>query len=372
MPATTFIRTSAILALVLLAIGSAAAHPPTGIVVDRQGRVYFTDLETVWKLGPSGKLVVFRAGVPGRHVHELAIDSDGSIYGVDNSYDAATNKYPTAVWKMTYEGKLTWLQELSDHPQSGTNIWIDRAGNMYSIDQNNHTKTRTVLLRRASDGTVTTFAGGAYGHTDGKGAAAKFSSVGALTIAPDGNIYLTDGTAVRKVTPDGNVATIARNLEQFTTSEDSQGTSGLTGLSVDVSANVYVADAGRRRLLKVKPDGKVEVVYRGQAPYFPNGVYAAADGSIFVLEPGLIPPSTNIPPRARRISRDGTNVVLVTLGETVQEGSEKSSGSIGTGGIGIVAGGISRVVFLLATALLAAAILVALAWWRRRHRTQRV
>lgn len=260
MSATTFIRTAAIAALVLFAIGSAAAHPPTGIVVDRQGRVYFTDLETVWKLGPSGKLVVFRAGVAGRHVHELSIDADGSVYGVDNSYDAATNTYPTAVWKMTFEGKLTWIQELSANPRSGTNIWIDRAGNMYSVDQNNHTKTRTVLLRRAPDGTVMTFAGGAYGHADGKGAAAKFSSVGGLTIASDGNLYLTDGTSVRKVTPDGTVTTIARNLEQFTTAEDSQGTSSLTGLSVDNSGNVYVADAGRRRLLKVKPDGKVEVV----------------------------------------------------------------------------------------------------------------
>lgn len=271
---------------------------------------------------------------------------------------------------MTSEGRLSWLQEPTADSKTGINLWIDRDGNMYSVDQNNHTKTRTVLLKRAPDGTVTTFAGGAYGHADGKGAAAKFGSIAALTIGPDGNIYLTDGTSLRKVTPDGTVTTLARNLE-VATSEDSQGTSGLTGLSVDSSGNIYVADAGRRRLLKVKTDGKVEVVYRGESPYFPNGVYATADGAIYVLEAGLILPSTNLPPRVRRVSRDGTNVVLVTLGEKAQQESPNSSVSIGTGGIAVVAGGITRLVVLLAAAFVAGAVLIALVWWLRRHGTQR-
>ena len=369
MSATKFIRAIAAAIVVLTAAAFANAHPPTGIVVDRHGRVYFSDLETIWKIEPDGRIALFRDGVPGRHVHELFIDSAGNVYGSDISYDPATQKYTGSVWKMSPSGELSWLQQPTDNAKPGISNLIDRAGNMYSIDQNNHTKTRTLLLRRAPDGAVTTLAGGAYGHADGKGAAAKFSSVGALTIAPDGNIYLTDGTSVRKVTMDGTVATIARNLE-VTTSEDSQGTGGLTGLSVDGSGNVYVADPGRRRLLRVKPDGKVEGVYRGEPPYFPNGVYSAADGSIFVLEPGLIPPSNNIPPRVRKISRDGMNVVLVTLGQPAGK-SSLNSGSIGTGGIGIVAGGVSRIIFALVAAFCIAAVLIAVVWWRRRHGIQR-
>src|SRR5688572_17494124 len=134
----TFIRTTATVIWVLLAAAITTAHPPTGIVVDTRGRIYFSDLETVWKLGPGGRLVVFRARVAGRHVHELFIDSDGNVYGSDISYEPATQKYIGSVWKMSPNGQVTWLQEPSDDAKPGMSIWVDRAGNMYSIDQNNH------------------------------------------------------------------------------------------------------------------------------------------------------------------------------------------------------------------------------------------
>ena len=37
--------------------------------------------------------VVFRAGVGGRHVHELSIDDEDNLYGPDVSYEARTEKY---------------------------------------------------------------------------------------------------------------------------------------------------------------------------------------------------------------------------------------------------------------------------------------
>src|SRR5215213_8702846 len=63
------------LALCSLLPAAAAAHPATGIVVDAQGRILFSDLETVWRLDASGRLNIFRPAVRGRHVHELSIDS---------------------------------------------------------------------------------------------------------------------------------------------------------------------------------------------------------------------------------------------------------------------------------------------------------
>jgi len=163
-------------ALALFVTAEVAAHPATGIVVNRQGQVFFSDLETVWKLSNDGKLSVFRAGVSGRHVHELAIDEQDNIYGADISYEPATKKWISDVWKMTPDGKLTYLLAPTTDPPAGMNIWRDKAGNMFSVDQNNHTKTQTLLLMRTPDGKVTTFAGSAYGHADGKGSAARFSS----------------------------------------------------------------------------------------------------------------------------------------------------------------------------------------------------
>src|SRR5688572_30589452 len=66
--------------------GIAQAHPASGIVVDSKKQIYFSDLETIWRVDTSGNLTVFRAGVRGRHVHELAIDKEDNIYGADISY----------------------------------------------------------------------------------------------------------------------------------------------------------------------------------------------------------------------------------------------------------------------------------------------
>jgi sugar lactone lactonase YvrE len=372
--AKTTIRAATILALVLFTILLTKAHPATGIVVDRQNRIYFSDLETVWRLNPDGSLSTFRAGVRGRHVHELFMDNDGNVYGADVSYEPATQKWISAVWKMTPDGNLSWLQEPSDNPKPGMSLWIDAAGNMYSVDQNNHTRTRTLLLRRAPDGTVTTLAGGAYGHTDGKGAAAKFSSVGGMTFGPEGSLYLTDGNAVRKVTMGGSVTTVARNLD-FTTSEDRErlfsGNYGsLAGLAVDANENVYVADAGRRRLLKANTDGKIEVVHRAEPPFFPNGVFVVHTGDVYVLEVGFTLPNITSGPRVRKISPDGKNVVLVT----VDEKSGQSPNSFA------VTAGVTAETFLqfiirrpktvfVATLVVVAALTAVI--WRRHRRAQR-
>ena len=128
-------------------------------------------------------------------MHELAIDKEDNIYGADISYIA--EKWISSVWKMTPAGSFSYLLEPTSDPPLGMSIWRDAQGNMYWIDQNNHTKTRTLLLRRTPNGTVTTLAGSAYGHADGKGTEARFGSIGGMTFGPDGSLYLSDGDSLR-------------------------------------------------------------------------------------------------------------------------------------------------------------------------------
>jgi hypothetical protein len=207
-----------------------------------------------------------------------------------------------------------------DSVMSGVSIWRDPAGNMYSIEQNNNLKERTLLLRRTPNGVVSTVAGAAYGHVDGKGTAAKLSSVTAMTFGPDGDIYLTDGTGVRRATLDGDVKTIAKDVTSRT-AEDKPTLFGgkdknIFGLAVDSAGNIYVADAGNRRLVKVANDGRVSVVYRLDPPYFPTGVFATANGDVYVLEFSFTPPGTTDQPRVRKISADGQNKIIGSTGRT--------------------------------------------------------
>jgi sugar lactone lactonase YvrE len=306
----------AIIVLGFLFPATAVAHPASGIVLDRAGNIYFSDLETIWKIDANGKLSVFRPGVSGRHVHELAIDEHDYIYGADISYQS--QRWISDIWKMTPEGKLGYLLEPTDKPPRALSIWRDREGNSYFIDQNNHTKAQTLLLRRAPDGKVITLAGGGYGQADGKGTSARFSSVGGVAFGPDGNLYLADGASVRKVTMDGIVVTLAKGLDVRTTEDKPTlfgGSYGnLTGVAVDSLGNVYVADAGNRRLFKIDREGNTNVLLRTEPPYFPNGVATGPGGNIYVLEVGFTLPSSWSGPRVRKLTLDGKSTILATVG----------------------------------------------------------
>ena len=139
-----------------LCFSPALGHPSWGIVVSSTGIVYFSDLETVWKIDRDGTVSVFRAGVSGRHVHDLSLDDQDNIYGPELIYDSTRQKYFLGVWKVTPDGKQTQLQSPIESLMSGVGACRDRAGNMYAIEQNNNMKEKTLLLRRTPDGRVST------------------------------------------------------------------------------------------------------------------------------------------------------------------------------------------------------------------------
>jgi len=350
----------------------ARAHPASGIVVDSKGNIYFSDLETVWRVDTAGKLTPFREGVRGRHVHELAIDDHDNVYGADISY--VSDKWVSSVWKMTVDGNLTYLLEPTGEPPRGMSIWLDTGGNMYWIDQNNHTKTQTLLLRRTPNGEVTTLAGGAYGHADGRGADARFGSVGGTTFGPDGSIYLTDSDSLRKVAMDGSVTTLATKLSARSSQDSptlfSSEHANLAGLTVATDGTVFVADSGNRRVLKVA-NGKVETVFRSEPPFFTTGAFATKGGDVYVLEVGLTLPNVTSGPRVRKLSPDGTISAVATIGE---DRSQRSTQAVAVERAGIVAESAVQFVWegrATKYALLAVAVFAGIFFIRRHKRKER-
>src|ERR671913_128684 len=157
-------------------------------------------------------------------------------------------------------GSFSYIHAPAANPPRGVSIWRDRDGNMYSVEQNNHLKRKTLLLRRTPSGNVSVLAGSSYGHADGKGNQAKFSSIVGMTFGPDGSLYLTDSSSVRKVTMDGTVTTLARNIMVENASGNHEGGASpatLFGIAVDAKGNAFVADYGNRRILKIAPDGQL-------------------------------------------------------------------------------------------------------------------
>jgi hypothetical protein len=328
MTRTLIITITAIIMLCTLLAGGVSAHPAWGIVVDRNNQIYFSDLETIWKIDARGRLTVFRAGVSGRHIHELAIDESGNLYGADYSYEPATQKYINAIWKMTPAGGFTYILAPTNSLPRGMSMWRDREGNTYYVEQNNHLKRETLLLKRTPDGKVSVLAGGSYGHLDGRGSQAKFSSIVGMTFGTDGSLYVADGPSIRRVTMDGMVTTIADGLEvkssNQNSSEGSPAWGSLMGLCLNAGGDLYVADHRNRRVLKVTSGGAVYTVAQAEQQWSPTGVAVAANGDLYILEFQITPPGTNNT-RVRRLSPDGKITVLTAAGENRNPSDNESA-----------------------------------------------
>ena len=130
-------------------------------------------------------------------------------------------------------------------------VVVDGAGNVYVADQLNHR-----IRRITPGGVVTTFAGsGVAGFADGTGTAAQFNEPTGLAIDGSGNIIVADrqNHRIRQITPTGIVTTLAGSTAGFL---DAVGTAarfnGPTGVAVS-GTTIYVADLGNNRIRAITP-----------------------------------------------------------------------------------------------------------------------
>src|SRR6476661_357768 len=118
-----------VLLFVLLPISRAAAHPGVGIVMDRQGNVFYTDLFRVWRITPDGRKSVV---VPDVHTHELSIDSAGNVFGEDLKY-IGDDKWRHRIWRRSADGRVSdvvpwtegfWREYGFVHDAAGAMYWV--------------------------------------------------------------------------------------------------------------------------------------------------------------------------------------------------------------------------------------------------------
>jgi hypothetical protein len=176
---------------------------------------------------------------------------------------------------------------LADATFSGPyGIALDRPGNLYVADYNfegpalENRYYYNALIRKISlsTGTVTTFAGApewtSFGYFNGAGSAAAFMSPQGLATDAAGNVYVADGSnhAVRRITPDGTVSTLAsmRGLDWRGLAGAAAGVraaaqfSQPTGIAVDANGDLYVADRFNHTIRKVTQSGVVST-FAGKA-----------------------------------------------------------------------------------------------------------
>lgn len=239
---------------------AASFNDPTRLGLDAAGNLYVADRDNnlIRKITPNGEVTTFASGF--NQPNGVVVGIDGNIYIAD----AASNR----IKMITPEGAVSVFagsgsqgsangQATSASFHYPYSVAMDAAGNMYVADSQNN------LIRKITPaGNVSTLAGsGSAGFADGVGTSASFYNPSSVATDAAGNIYVADSYnyRVRKITPAGVVTTIAGNSN----SGNGNGTALSAtfnvpaGVAVDAGGNVYVADITNNLIRKIDPMGIV-------------------------------------------------------------------------------------------------------------------
>ena len=202
---------------------SAKLYNPSGVAVDASGNVYIADDSNnrVRKINPSGVISTF-AGT--------------GVAGFSGDGGAAS----------------------SAQLNGPTGVVVDALGNLFIAERYNH-----VIRKVNPSGIISTFAGtGTSGFNGDGGAATNAQLFNPSGLAFDllGNLYIADiSCRIRKVNTAGIISTFAGTGIQGYSGDGGAATSAQLGSScgvaVDASGNVYIAENGNQLIRKVNTAG---------------------------------------------------------------------------------------------------------------------
>lgn len=269
--------------------GSAARFNfPSGIAIDAAGALYVSDTgnNTIRKISSSGDVTTLAGTLnilggaadgtgPAAQFSSpqgMAVDGAGNVYVADQGNHAIRKITPAGV-VTTFAGKMGERGDSNGTTQEARfygpyAVAVDAAGTLYVADTSNNT-----IRKVTPAGQVTTLAGHApfYGSQDGVGADALFAAPQGIAVGGNGDLYVTDAYwgLIRKVRPDGTVTTLAGSTAVAVTGRDGPGTAaaflGPCGIAIDASGNLYIGDSDDEAIRKVTPAGVV-TTFAGSMP----------------------------------------------------------------------------------------------------------
>ena len=276
----------------------AVLEEPTALVFDDDGNLYITDYDTlvVWKLDASGMLTRVAGnggqipGAPGMPVTEtplgdlggVAIDHSGRLHiggiGRVNIVDETgvlRVEVGTGRPGVGGDGGPAHLAQIGQ--VSGLAVGL--LNELYVADG---TRVRKV----DASGTITTVAGrlGPPGFAGDGGPAteASLGILGGLAVDSAGNLFIADisNARVRKVDTAGMITTVAGTGDRGFAGDGGPATEAslgaVGGLAVDDSGNIFIADLLHHRVRKVDATGMISTVAgTGRGGYNGDNIRAA-------------------------------------------------------------------------------------------------
>jgi uncharacterized protein (TIGR03437 family) len=264
----------------------------------------------------------------------VAIDSSGNLYISDTNWGD--------VFKVTPSGTITIFAGNSTTGFSGdgglatsaslswaSGVATDSSGNVYIGDYNNY---RLRVVNAA--GTISTIAGSGTGSF-GNGGPATSAGVNwptGVALDSSGNLYVaeTAGMMIRKVTPGGTISTAAGAGTAGYTGDGGAATAAQLknpqGVAVDSSGNLYLADTSNNVIRKVTAAGTISTVAGTGAAGFSGDGGAATGarlnqpGSVAVDSAGNLYIADSVNYRIRKVTTDGRISTIAGNGSRAYSG----------------------------------------------------
>ena len=302
---------------------NARLEGPTGVSVDSGGNIYFVEAGIgsgtglavgdyrVWKVSTAGIIGTLAGnGIPnysGEGVAPtaaqlngpagVAVSRFGVIYIADTQNQRVRATSTAGGYALVtlagngtpgFNGEIILPRDAQLNRPLG--VAADDAGNWYVADTANN-RVRKVQ----PGGNLFTIAGNgnaSYYGDGGQGTKASVNQPEGVAADALGNVYIADtlDNAIRKVTPDGVITTLAgTGTPGYSGDGGPANVARLTlprGVAVDSAGNVYVADSGNNQVRRIDARGTITTVDTGGSLSDPRGVAVDRAGSIYIADTG--------------------------------------------------------------------------------------
>jgi hypothetical protein len=265
---------------------SAQLNSPIGMTRDSQGNLYIADFanSVIRKMSVDGTVsTVAGNGIQGNSGDggpaisaqlasptAVAVDGNGNLYIADY-FNACVRKVDT-------NGVISTIATASGFLVRG--VAADAAGTVY------FSSSYEGVWKIDAQGVTTKFAGNGtpgFGGDGGPATDAQTSGVAGLALDGSGNLYIAEvlNSDIRKVDTNGIITTIAGNQQFGYDGDGGPATSakfnGPTDVQIDAAGNLYIVDSSNNRIRKVNAAGTVStIVGDGNYGYAGDGGLASA------------------------------------------------------------------------------------------------